>query len=85
MYLKSKFRKINYVKVKEGISIEPQEISLTLDDENFEKLLHPAEKGVWKYLKNICWVFMDIIKNRGVFTGGGDKRVQTPPRSQKIK
>jgi hypothetical protein len=52
MYLKNKFPRTRYAKIKEGVFVGPQ-IRELIEDIRFEDQLNDVERAAWKSLKNI--------------------------------
>jgi hypothetical protein len=62
VYLKNKFPRINYAKIKDGVFVGPHMIELKGDVKFTDKLSY-VEDTKWKSLKNVTIIF---------FLGGGD-------------
>jgi hypothetical protein len=56
IYLKNKFTRINYAKIKENMFAGPQVRGL-IQDIKFEDRLRKVEKVAWKSFKNVTTIF----------------------------
>ena len=56
-YVRNKFPNVSYVKMKEGILIEPQVREL-MQDKHFDEDLNETERNAWLSFKRICKDFI---------------------------
>ena len=60
-YVRNKFPNVSDTKIKEGIFIGPH-IKELMQDKQFDKDLHEADRNAWLSFKRICMDFLGLKK-----------------------
>jgi hypothetical protein len=70
VYLKNKFPRISYAKIKDRVFVGPHMREL-IEDVKFEDQLSEVEDAEWKSFKNITTIFggVSLRRNRPLYVG----------------